>query len=140
MLLRSYVSENHVVGSGFSDGSRLETRDISGSCWLTSWESSPLQSLSSLLCDVTASARSWTSSDGWFQGERPADRRALEGAVAKAGRVSFKRGSRERRSARRCVVLNCPVCTSPTGGWSNQSVGMGRSPAHVQAFCPHYTL
>ncbi len=25
-----------MVGSGFSDGSRLETRDISGSCWLTS--------------------------------------------------------------------------------------------------------
>ncbi len=44
------------------------------------------------LCDVMALARSWTSSDGWFQGERPADRRALEGAVAKAGRVSFKRG------------------------------------------------
>ncbi len=46
--------------------------------------SSPLQSLSSLLRDVTALARSWTSSDGWFQGERPADRRALEGAVAKS--------------------------------------------------------
>ncbi len=46
-----------------------------------------------LLCDVTALARSWTSSDGWFRGERLADRRALEGAVAKAGRVSFKRGS-----------------------------------------------
>ncbi len=28
------VSENHVVGSGFSDGPRLETRDISGSFWL----------------------------------------------------------------------------------------------------------
>ncbi len=53
--------------------------------------SSPLQSLSSLLRDVTALARSWTSSDGWFQGERPADRRALEGAVAKAGSVSFER-------------------------------------------------
>ncbi len=25
-------------------------------------------------CDVTALARSWTSSDGWFQGESPADR------------------------------------------------------------------
>ncbi len=41
--------------------------------------------ISSLFCDVTALARSWTSLDGWFQGERPADRRALEGAVAKAG-------------------------------------------------------
>ncbi len=36
MLLRSFVSENHVVGSGFSDGSHLETRDISGSCCVTS--------------------------------------------------------------------------------------------------------
>ncbi len=57
--------------------------------------SSPLQSLSSLLRDVTALARSWTSSDGWFQGERPADRRALEGAVAKAG--SFERFQRVKR-------------------------------------------
>ncbi len=55
------VSENHVVGSGFSDGSRLETRDISGSCWLAAPGKlssaallcSPLQ-LSSLLRDVTA--------------------------------------------------------------------------------------
>ncbi len=67
--------------------------------------SSPLQSLSSLLRDVTALARSWTSSDGWFQGERPADRRALEGAVAK-NRTIYKRGS---RAAYRRVVLNCPV-------------------------------
>ncbi len=58
MLLRSFVSENHVVSSGFSDGSCLETRDISGNCWLVSQESSPLQSLSSLFCDVTALARS----------------------------------------------------------------------------------
>ncbi len=75
--------------------------------------SSPLQSLSSLLRDVTALARSWTSSDGWFQGERPADRRALEGAVAK-NRTIYKRGSRESRDSReraayRRVVLNCPV-------------------------------
>ncbi len=62
-----------------------------------------------LLCDVTALARSWTSSDGWFRGERPADRRALEGAVAKAGSVA-SRSSRESRDSRdRHVVLNCPV-------------------------------
>ncbi len=52
-----------------------------------------------LLCDVTALARSWTSSDGWFRGERPADRRALEGAVAKAGSVA-SRSSRESRDSR----------------------------------------
>ncbi len=60
--------------------------------------SSPLQSLSSLLRDVTALARSWTSSDGWFQGERPADRHALEGAVAKS-RTIYKRGSRDSRES-----------------------------------------
>ncbi len=52
-----------------------------------------------LLCDVTALARSWTSSDGWFRGERPADRCALEGAVAKAGSVA-SRSSRESRDSR----------------------------------------
>ncbi len=61
--------------------------------------SSALQSLNSLLRDVTALARSWTSSDGWFRGERPADRRALEGAVAKAGSVA-SRSSREFRDSR----------------------------------------
>ncbi len=82
--------------------------------------SSALQSLNSLLRDVTVLARSWTSSDGWFRGERPADRRALEGTVAKAGSVASRssrefRDSRdvqerqERESARtQRVVLNCP--------------------------------
>ncbi len=65
--------------------------------------SSPLQSLSSLLRDVTALARSWTSSDGWFQGERPADRRALEGAVAKS-RTIYKRGSRDSRERARTLA------------------------------------
>ncbi len=68
-----------------------------------------------LLCDVTALARSWTSPDGWLRGERPADRRALEGAVAKAGSVASRssresrvsRESRERTRTQR-VVLNCP--------------------------------
>ncbi len=61
------------------------------------WGSSPLQSLSSLLRDVTALARSWTSSDGQIDG--PADRHALEGAVAKS-RTIYKRGSRESRDSR----------------------------------------
>ncbi len=52
-----------------------------------------------LLCDVTALAWSWTSPDGWLRGERPADRRALEGAVAKAGSVA-SRSSREFRDSR----------------------------------------
>ncbi len=87
--------------------------DVTGKALL----SSALQSLNSLLRDVTALARSWTSSDGWFRGERPADRRALEGAVAKAGSVA-SRSSREFRDSRDVqerarahghVVFNCPV-------------------------------
>ncbi len=69
-----------------------------------------------LLCDVTALAWSWTSSDGWFRGGRPANRRALEGAVAKAGSVasSSSRESRDSRASREGrahghVVLSCPV-------------------------------
>ncbi len=56
MLLRSFVSETTWVGSRFSGGSRLETRDISGSCCVTSRGKlfSHLQSSSSLFCDVTA--------------------------------------------------------------------------------------
>ncbi len=33
--------------------------------------------------------------------------------------------------------LNCPILDPPTGGWSNPSVRMGRSPAHVQGFWGH---
>ncbi len=48
----------------------------------------------------------------WLRGERPADRCALEGAVATAGSVASRssresRDSRERARAQR-VVLNCP--------------------------------
>ncbi len=96
-----------------------------------------------LLCDVTALARSWTSSDGWFRGERPADRRALEGAVAKAGSVA-SRSSRESRDSRERARTQARrfklsgFWTSPTGGWSNQSIGTGRSPACTAAFARHF--
>ncbi len=76
-----------------------------------------------------------------WESSGPASRsalRALERAVKSSGaQESCKREKRERAQLR--VVLNCPGWTSPTGGWSNQSVGTGRSPAHVQAFwgwCP----
>ncbi len=96
-----------------------------------------------LLCDVTALARSWTSSDGWFRGERPADRRALEGAVAKAGSVASRssresRDSRERAHTQACRFKLSVFWTSPTGGWSNQSVGTGRSPACPATLARHF--
>ncbi len=56
MFLRSFVTETTWVGSCFSGGSRLETRDISGSCCVTSRGKLffHLRSSSSLFCDVTA--------------------------------------------------------------------------------------
>ncbi len=51
--------------------------------------------------------------------------------VARTGRES--RSTRERVAHWR-VVLNSPIWTPPTGSWSNQSVRMGRSPAHVHGF------
>ncbi len=95
--------------------------------------SSALQSLNSLLRDVTALARSWTSSDGWFRGERPAGRPGRPCDVGE--RVSFEQEeSYKRESARtpRCFKLSVfghrPQAAGPI------SVRMGRSPAHVQAF------
>ncbi len=40
-------------------------------------------------------------------------------------------GAQRERDERGRVVLNSPIWTPPTGGWSNQSVCMGRSPTHV---------
>ncbi len=60
--------------------------------------------------------------------------RALEGEARET------RSTRERESARWRVVLNSPIWTPPTGGWSNQSVCMGRSPTHVHGFYPRYTF
>ncbi len=44
---------------------------------------------------------------------------------------------RESENADAPRLLNCPVLDPPTGGWSNQSVRMGRSPAHVHGFWGH---
>ncbi len=60
------------------------------------------------------------------------------GSSFRRWRASFE--SRKRAFCDWRVVLNSPIWTSPTGGWSNQSVGMGRSPAHVHGFNPRYTL
>ncbi len=140
------VSENHVVGSGFSDGSRLETLDISGSCWLAA-----PGKLSSAVVEFVAPwcyalARSWTSSDGWFQGEPPADRRALEGAVAKAGSVSFERFQRvqrfKRASCTQRVVLNCPVLDIAHRRLVQSECRYGAEPRPCPGFLPslHFVM
>ncbi len=115
MFWLRFPCEFNVLIRLFVSGVTWSVRASSGKlCCVTSPGklSSALQSLNSLLRDVTALARSWTSSDGWFRDERPADRRALEGAVAKAGSVASRssrefRDSRERARTQR-VVLNCP--------------------------------
>ncbi len=56
------------------------------------------------------------------------------------GEARESRSTRRERVARWRVVLNSPIWTPPTGGWSNQSVCMGRSPAHVHGFYPRYTF
>ncbi len=95
--------------------------------------SSPLKSLSSLFCGVTALARSWTSLVGFVV---RVQRAGFQVSLARVGARSYEfRSTRElqareeREHAHSRVVLNCPGWTSPTGGWSNQSVGTGQSPA-----------
>ncbi len=106
---------------------------------------SPLKLLSSLFCGVTALARSWTSLVGFVV---RVQRAGFQVSLARVGARSYEfRSTRElqekkrRERARRSrVVLNSPFFLDiPKGGWSNQSVGMGRSPAHVHGFlgpCP----
>ncbi len=109
----------------------LESR---GWCWVC------VEMKASLRCwfrDVTALAWSWTSSDGWFSrraSSGPASRptlRALEGEARefRSTRKSYKRAN--------CTLARCfkqSDLALPTGGWSNQSVCMRRSPAHVHGF------
>ncbi len=75
-----------------------------------------------------------------FQGESPADRRALEGAASRSFRdvqAMFERvrAPEEKRAsaplARRLKQSNLAL---PAGGLSNQSVGTGRSPACTAGF------
>ncbi len=50
--------------------------------------------------------------------------------------VQESQSARRRERARRSrVVLNSPFLDIPKGGWSNQSVGTGRSPACPAGFC-----
>ncbi len=57
-------------------------------------------------CDVTALARSWTSSDGWFQGKSP-DR--LPGRELLEQEESSGAQERESENADAPRLLNCPV-------------------------------
>ncbi len=71
-----------------------------------------------------------------FQGESPADRRALEGAASRSFRdVQAMSESQEKREsaplARRFKQTNLAL---PTGGLSNPIVRMGRSPACTAVF------
>ncbi len=74
------------------------------------------------------------------ESSRPASRstlRALEGELQGQEESS---GAQKRERERGRVVLNSPIWTPPTGGWSNQSVCMGRSPTHVHGVYPRYTF
>ncbi len=61
--------------------------------------------------------------------------RYLSQPVLRRWRASFE--SRKSYKRANCTLARCfkqSDLALPTGGWSNQSVCMGRSPAHVQAF------
>ncbi len=106
-------------------------------------------SLRCWFCNVTAFTQSLIHacvvclSRSW--GEIPAGRPS---GVGERGRVTselqeiqemFKPCSRERESAHtRASFLTVRFWTSPTGGWSNQSVGTGRSPACTAALARHF--
>ncbi len=105
--------------------------------------------LSSAIVEFVAPLRLWHSLrpiNGWFsRRESSGPARALEGAASRSFRdvqAMFKRvrapeeerGAPHARRFKQSVFLDIPK-----GGWSNQSVGMGRSPAHVHGFlgpCP----
>ncbi len=116
MFFRSFVSETTWVGSGFSDGSRLETRDISGSCWEPCWNHGVDAAGSAML-------RLWHGL-GLLQmvGFKARVQRTgfqvnlarVGGRIARAGREF--RSTRERERERGRVVLNSPIWTPPTGG------------------------
>ncbi len=103
--------------------------------------SSPLQSLSSLLRDVTALVRSWTSSDGWFQGERPADRPSGVGERAsRAGRVTSEVQERELHTG--TGVLNCPVLDIAHRRLVQSECRYGAEPRPCSGFLPslHFVM
>ncbi len=75
-----------------------------------------------------------------FQGESPADRLPGQPCARWREKQESPGVQEERERERGRVVLNSPIWTPPTGGWSNQSVCMGRSPAHVHGFYPRYTF
>ncbi len=128
-----FVSEATWVGSCLSGGSRLETRDISGNCCVTSPGSRV--GITELFAAGSTMLRLWHGLGlfRWlvsrWESSGPASRSSLRRV---GGRVA--RTGRERVLHTGALLLNCPVLDLPTGGWSNQSVCMGRSPAHVQGF------
>ncbi len=128
------------VGSGFSDGSRLETRDISGSCCVTSPGSRV-----GITVDTAGSAmlRLWHGL-GLLQMvgfKASVQRTGFQVNLARVGGRSKRvQEHKKRESACWRVILNSLIWTPPTGGWSNQSVCIGRSPTHVHGFYPLYTF
>ncbi len=111
MLLRSFVSEATWVGSCLSGGSRLETRDISGNCCVTS-PGSQCWNHGAVCCwfhDVTALARSWTLQMVGFKAR--VQRTGFQVVLARSWTASCE--NRKRDFAHWCVVLNSPIWTLP---------------------------
>ncbi len=61
-------------------------------------------------------------------------RTGFQVVLARKAMKGRSKSKREDEKAAAPCPLNCPILDPSTGGRSNPSVRMGRSPAHVQGF------
>ncbi len=140
-----FVSGATWVGSCFSGGfvwkhvvtlkTLLLLRDVTGKALLSSavvWFFVEMDSvLCCWFCDVTESLIGFS---------QPVLRRESSGLASGSRWRAMEGRSKRERATQTRLVLNCPILDPPTGGWSNQSVRMGWSPAHVHGAYPRYTF
>ncbi len=129
----------HVFSSGSFGCSRVETWD---GC-----VTSPGK-LSSAIVEFVAPLRLWHSlrppSDGWFRCESPAGRLPGQPCARLNAQLRVQEHQRVARGKREGAPLTRRFKQSvfldiPKGGWSNQSVGTGRSPACTAGFCKAFS-
>ncbi len=94
-------------------------------------------SLRCWFCDVKAFTKSLIRLDNLSQPVLRRESSGPSGSSMRALESDEKEKQEERALHTGTLLLNCPVLDPPTGGWSNPSVRMGRSPAHVHGFWGH---
>ncbi len=112
--------------------------------------------LPSAIVEFVAPLRLWHSLrpiNGWFPRRGSSGPARVVGRSRENGKRSFRdvqamfkrvRAPEEEKRARRAArasFLNSPFFLDiPKGGWSNQSVGTGRSPACTAGFCKAFSM